>query len=129
MRNNINNIGVIGYKNQASKIINILKKKKFNLYIYVKNKKKFVNKKNIKYIEDLNLLGKCCSAIFIASPSTTHFKYITYFAKEKNLNLLSKEDLVNLLYRFKGKIDYSILYIKWFGIKSNFIVIGKKKKN
>ena len=54
---------------------------------------------------------------------------LPYFAKEKNLNLLSKEDLVNLLYRFKGKIDYSILYIKWFGIKSNFIVIGKKKKN
>lgn len=52
---------------------------------------------------------------------------LSYFAEEKNLNLLSKKDLVNLLDRFKDKIDYSILNIKWLGIKSNFIVIGKKK--
>jgi hypothetical protein len=51
-----------------------------------------------------------------------------YFAKEKNLNLLSKKDLVNLLDRFKDKIDYSVFYIKWFGIKSNLIIIGKIKK-
>ena len=113
MRNNINNIGVIGYKNQASKIINILKKKKFNLYIYVKNKKKFVNKKNIKYIEDLNLLGKCCSAIFIASPSTTHFKYITYFAKEKKFIFCEKPPCTKI-------IDYK---------KLNKLINSIKKKN
>ena len=49
---------------------------------------------------------------------------LSYFAKEKNLNLLSKQDLMNLLDRFKEQIDYSIFYIKWLGIKSNLIVIG-----
>jgi hypothetical protein len=53
---------------------------------------------------------------------------LSYFAKEKNLNLLSKQDLVDLLDRFKEQIDYSIFYIKWLGIKSNLIVIGKRKK-
>lgn len=53
---------------------------------------------------------------------------LSYFAKEKNLNLLSKKDLVNLLDKFKDKIIYSVFYIKWFGIKSNLIIIGKRKK-
>jgi hypothetical protein len=53
---------------------------------------------------------------------------LSYFAKEKNLNLLSKQDLVKLLDRFKEQIDYSIFYIKWLGVKSNLIVIGKRKK-
>lgn len=53
---------------------------------------------------------------------------LSYFAKEKNLNLLSKKDLINLLDKFKDKIIYSVFYIKWFGIKSNLIIIGKRKK-
>jgi len=53
---------------------------------------------------------------------------LSYFAKEKNLNLLSSKDLVNLLVKFKDKIDYSIFYINWFGIKSNLIIIGKRRK-
>lgn len=52
---------------------------------------------------------------------------LAYFSKEKNLNLLSEKDLVILLNRFQNKINYSIFYIKWFGVKSNLIIIGKKK--
>ncbi|PHX88676.1 MAG: hypothetical protein CK535_05585 [Pelagibacteraceae bacterium] len=52
---------------------------------------------------------------------------LSYFAKEKNLNLLSEEDLLRLLNRFKNKIEYSIYNIKWLGVKSNLIVIGTKK--
>jgi hypothetical protein len=52
---------------------------------------------------------------------------LSYFAKEKNLNLLSEEDLLRLLDRFKNKIEYSIYNIKWLGVKSNLIVIGTKK--
>ena len=52
---------------------------------------------------------------------------LSYFAKEKNLNLLSEDDLLRLLDRFKNKIEYSIYNIKWLGVKSNLIVIGTKK--
>jgi hypothetical protein len=52
---------------------------------------------------------------------------LSYFAKEKNLNLLSEDDLLSLLDRFKNKIEYSIYNIKWLGVKSNLIVIGTKK--
>lgn len=109
MCNNINNIGVIGYKNQASKIINILKKKKFHLFVYIKNKKKIANKKNIKYIEDLNLLRKVCPAIFIASPSNTHCKYITYFAKKKKIIFCEKPPCTKLIdYKKLNKLNNSI---------------------
>jgi phosphoglycerate dehydrogenase-like enzyme len=62
----MSNIGVIGYKNQASKIINILKKKKFKLYIYIKNKKIFADEKKVTYTTNLEILKKKCSIIFIA---------------------------------------------------------------
>jgi len=54
---------------------------------------------------------------------------LSYFAYEKNLNLLTERDLSSLLCPFKDKIDYSFFHIKWLGIKSNLIVIGKKIKN
>jgi predicted dehydrogenase len=121
MRNNINNIGVIGYKNQASKIINILKKKKFNLYVYVKNKKRFANKKNIKYIEDLDLLRESCSAIFIASPSITHYKYITYFAKKKKFIFCEKPPCTKLIdYKKLNKLSNSIKKRVYFNFNYKF---------
>ena len=52
---------------------------------------------------------------------------LSFFSKEKNLNLLSEDDLLRLLDRFKNKIEYSIYNIKWLGVKSNLIVIGTKK--
>lgn len=52
---------------------------------------------------------------------------LNYFSEEKNLNLLSEGDIVKMMNSFKGKIKYNILFIRLFGIKSNFIIIGYKK--
>jgi predicted dehydrogenase len=92
----MSNIGVIGYKNQASKIINILKKKKFKLYIYIKNKKKFADEKKVTYTTNLEILKKKCSTIFIASPSKTHIKYIYYFSKYKKYIFCEKPPFTKL---------------------------------
>jgi hypothetical protein len=49
-----------------------------------------------------------------------------FFTKEKNLNLLSKKDLINLMSPYKN-IYYNINEIKLFGFVSNFIIVGTKK--
>ena len=62
-------------------------------------------------------------------PKSFHRKLLSilglkYFADEKNLNLLSENNLKYLLNHFKN-IEYQIHYIKLFNFKSNFIIIGK----
>ncbi len=52
-----------------------------------------------------------------------------YFADEKNMNLLSKNDLKKILNIFSQKIDYKIYNICFLGFVSNFLVICKIKKN
>jgi hypothetical protein len=52
---------------------------------------------------------------------------LNYFSEEKNLNLLSERDIIKMMNFFKTKIKYNILFIRLFGIKSNFIIIGYKK--
>jgi hypothetical protein len=52
---------------------------------------------------------------------------LNYFSDEKNLNLLSEKDIVKMMNSFKDKIKYKILFIRLFGIRSNFIIIGHKK--
>ena len=52
-----------------------------------------------------------------------------YFADEKNLNLLSKNELKKILNIFSQKIDYKIYNIRFFGFVSNFLVICRIKKN
>ena len=52
-----------------------------------------------------------------------------YFADEKNMNLLSKNDLKKILNIFSRKIDYKIYNIYFLGFVSNFLVICKIKKN
>ena len=49
---------------------------------------------------------------------------LNFFAKEENLNLLSKNNLKFLLSHFQN-IEYKIHHIKLMNFKSNFIVIGK----
>ncbi len=49
---------------------------------------------------------------------------LNFFAKEENLNLLSKNNLEFLLSHFKN-IEYKIHHIKLMNFKSNFIIIGK----
>jgi hypothetical protein len=53
---------------------------------------------------------------------------MSYFAYEKNLNLLDKTDLHNILANFSKKINYKIYNIKFLGFVSNFFVIGELKK-
>ena len=52
---------------------------------------------------------------------------MSYFAYEKNLNLLDKTDLHNILANFSKKINYKIYNIKFLGFVSNFFVIGELK--
>jgi len=53
---------------------------------------------------------------------------MSYFANEKNLNLLDKTDLHKILANFSKKINYKIYNIKFLGFVSNFFVIGELKK-
>ena len=50
-----------------------------------------------------------------------------YFANEKNLNLLSKKELDNILSIFNKKIEYRIYEIKFLFFVSNFLAICKIK--
>ena len=52
---------------------------------------------------------------------------MSYFAYEKNLNLLDKTDLHKILANFSKKINYKIYNIKFLGFVSNFFVIGELK--
>ena len=51
-----------------------------------------------------------------------------FFAKEENLNLLSEQDY-RLIMKKLGQNNFDIKYIKFFFIKSNLILIGKKLNN
>mgnify|MGYP001467270776 FL=1 len=51
---------------------------------------------------------------------------ISFYAKKKNLNLLSKNDLIEVLK--SHNITYEIKFINFLFFKSNLIVIGKKNK-
>tara|TARA_Y100000389_G_C17318012_1_gene441529 strand:+ start:203 stop:886 length:684 start_codon:yes stop_codon:yes gene_type:complete len=50
---------------------------------------------------------------------------LNFFAEEKNLNLLSEQDL-RLIMKKSDQFNYEIKYINFFLIKSNLILIGKK---
>jgi len=49
---------------------------------------------------------------------------LKFYSLEKNLNLLSFRDLKDFLGEFKN-IKYNIFHIKFFGFKSNFIILGR----
>ncbi len=79
---------VIGYKNHAKKIINILKKKKIKIVIYHYDKRKTqVN----KFSEVLNH-----DYVFILSPNHTHFYYLSLLEKIKYKNsIFCEKPIVN----------------------------------
>ena len=52
------------------------------------------------------------------------FLGLSFYADEKNLNLLSVNELKKMLDNYK--IMYEIKFIKLFFFKSNIIIIGKK---
>jgi hypothetical protein len=53
---------------------------------------------------------------------------LRFFSLEKNLNLLSENDLIMILNNFNNQIVYKIYYIKLLGLISNLIVVGEKIK-
>ena len=57
------------------------------------------------------------------------FLHMDYFAKEKNLNLLSIIELKRILDNFSREISYKIYTIHFLGFVSNFLVICKVKKS
>jgi len=54
------------------------------------------------------------------------FLGLNYFSNEKNLNLLSKKDLINLM-KLSNFSNYKIYSVKFFGFVSNYILIGRIK--
>lgn len=72
-------VGVIGYKNHAKKIINLLLKKKIKIAKIYHPKKRLLSK---NYTNNLNdLLNLDC--VFIICPSNYHFYYLEYLKKKK----------------------------------------------
>ena len=62
-------------------------------------------------------------------PKSMHRKILkllnlNFFADQNNLNLMSENDL-KLCLKENNIINYKIFYIRLFGFKSNFLVIGK----
>ena len=99
--------GVIGYKNHAKKIVDLLKKKKKQTISYhPTNKTADTN----NFLEILK-----CKSIFIASPNNTHFNYIN---KIINLNykgyIFCEKPIVSKkseLKKILKKINYKKFYI------------------
>tara|TARA_B100001027_G_C16145593_1_gene275671 strand:- start:9 stop:689 length:681 start_codon:yes stop_codon:yes gene_type:complete len=53
------------------------------------------------------------------------FVGMSFFSKEENLNLLSRNDVHSYLRKYP--LDYKIIDLKLLGLSSNFIIIGKIK--
>ena len=63
-------------------------------------------------------------------PKKVHRKILriigmSFFSKEENLNLLSRNDIHSYLKKYE--LDYKIIDLKLMGLSSNFIIIGKIK--
>ena len=52
---------------------------------------------------------------------------LDFFSKEENLNLISKNDIIEMLEIFKKNIEFKIHTAKLLGLVSNLIIIGKIK--
>lgn len=113
-------IGVIGYRNHAAKIINLIKKNKNKINLIYHPKKK-LNFKN--YTNDLKELLKL-DCVFLICPSKFHYNYLKYFHNNKykgyifcekppvittkELNYLKKINLNKIYFNFN--LRYSKLY-------------------
>ena len=77
----------------------------------------YINKKN--YWLELGYLDK------ILKKAILKIIGLSYFALEKNLNLLFPKDIIQILKTLKIK-NYKIIYYKFAFLKSNIISIIKK---
>ena len=133
-------LGIIGYRNQAKKLIEIAVKnkkiKKIYVFIYRKNfvKSEVLNSSKIKIVFNISLIPKI-DAVVISSPTSTHTKYIKYFTKRKipifceKPAASSRNDIRYLKRLFSNQnniyINYNLLFNKSFKILDK---ITKNKK-
>ena len=119
-------IGIIGYGNQAKKIIKILEKVKKVKNIIVFKKTKFTQKlnKTIFKTNDLSNLNNV-DCVFICSPNSKHFFYLKYFILKnkyifcekpgptniKEINYLQK---LNSVKKRKIYFNYNYIFSEYF---------------
>tara|TARA_B100000780_G_scaffold279134_1_gene255825 strand:+ start:319 stop:1002 length:684 start_codon:yes stop_codon:yes gene_type:complete len=108
------------FQNQVSKIKNMISLS--NQYVVISTPNRFYP---IELHTKLPLIHWLPKKIF---RRILLFFNMKYFADEKNLNLLSKSELIEILNTFSKKIDYKIYNISFLGFVSNFLVICKIKK-
>jgi len=97
-------IGLIGNGTHSKRIQKILKKKKFNYYIYKPNNPNYYNKKDFIKLLD-------CQAVFILTPNNTHLKYIHELSK-KNLYIFCEKPPVSSLEGYNNliKVNQNKIY-------------------
>ena len=123
------NVGAIGYKNHAKKILEIFEKKK-NVFISKIYYPKKIN--GINFTNNLNDLIEC-DIILILSPNYTHYKYLKFFEKKfKGYIFCEKPPVVSLnqLYNLNNNpkktfFNFNLRHSKVFSILKEVI---KKKK-
>lgn len=115
--------GVIGYRNHSKKLIDILSKQTDETIIIYAYKKIYLGNKNNKKIKityDLATLNKC-KAIIIASPSKTHFKYLSYFSNKNKYIFCEKPGVINYLELDKlSKFKFSQKKLTYFNFNYTY---------
>ena len=106
------NLGIIGYKNHAERLLNILDKKRdcYLKFIYHPTKK-------IKDVRGTNKISELlsCDGILISSPNNTHFSYLKELEKFSGYIFCEKPPVVlrselNKLKKFKTKRKRKIYF-------------------
>ena len=109
-------LGVIGYRNQAAKLISIVENQSMAEIKFIYHPTKSNN--DPRFTNDFSDLFDC-DAIIIASPNHTHFEYIEKFVKNFNgyifcekppvTNLPDLEKLKNLEQKNKNKLFFNFM--------------------
>jgi len=123
------NIGVIGLNNHAAKIIKIIdnsEKAECKYIYYPKNIKHSERRVTKKFSNLINY----CNGIIIASPTSTHYKYLKLLSNYNGHILVEKPIVSNLEETNKLK-DYSLERKKKISINYNFMYspIAKSIRN
>ncbi len=114
------NIGVIGYKNHALRLINEFYKSKYTQQIIVYHPKKKLDP-NKKYLSTNNFQNlKNCHAIIISSPTNTHYKYLKLLENYSGYIFLEKP-AVNKAYEEKKLLTFKKKLLSKIYINYNFL--------
>ena len=114
------NIGVIGYKNHALRLINEFYKSKYtqDIIVYHPKKKLDLNKKYLSTNDFTILEG--CHAIIISSPTNTHYKYLKLLENYSGYIFLEKP-AVNKAYEEKKLLSFKKEFLSKMYINYNFL--------